>query len=76
MRRLVPAVPLLLALVLGGSTAGLAAEVASSPGEVRPLLVGASVPEVKLTTADGEDFDLAAAVSGRPTVLIFYRGGW
>jgi peroxiredoxin len=34
------------------------------------------VPEVTLRTADGEAFDLSAAVSRKPAVLIFYRGGW
>jgi len=75
MRRLIPALPI-LALTLSAMTAGPAAEIASSAQAVRPLLVGASVPAVTLATVDGEDFDLAAAVSGTPTVLIFYRGGW
>lgn len=47
-----------------------------SPSEIRPLLIGAPVPEVTLQTVDGNPFDLAAAVSERPAVLIFYRGGW
>lgn len=50
--------------------------VPDSPSEIRPLLIGAPVPKVTLQTADGNPFDLNAAVSGRPSVLIFYRGGW
>lgn len=50
--------------------------VPDSPSEVRPLLIGAPVPKVTLQTVDGNPFDLNAAVSGRPSVLIFYRGGW
>jgi cytochrome oxidase Cu insertion factor (SCO1/SenC/PrrC family) len=75
MRCLVTALPI-LALTLGAATAASAGEVALSAQDVRPLLVGASVPAVTLATTDGEEFDLAAAVSGTPTVLIFYRGGW
>ena len=44
--------------------------------EVRPLLMGAAVPEISLRTAEGEAFDLNAAIAEKPTVLIFYRGGW
>ena len=50
--------------------------VPTSAEDVRPLLIGASVPEVTLRTADGNAFDPGAAVSRKPVVLIFYRGGW
>lgn len=50
--------------------------VPASAADVRPLLIGASVPEVTLRTADGKAFDLSAAVSRKPVTLIFYRGGW
>lgn len=50
--------------------------VASSSGHVCPLLNGAKIPEVTMTTADGERFDLAGAIKAKPTVLVFYRGGW
>ena len=49
---------------------------ASSPGGIRPLLVGAAVPKLELTATDGAPFDLNAALASKPTVLIFYRGGW
>lgn len=41
-----------------------------------PLLIGAMVPKLTLTAADGRSFDLNAAITKKPTVLIFYRGGW
>lgn len=43
---------------------------------ITPLLIGSSVPEIQLTTIDGAIFDLNQAFSNRPTILIFYRGGW
>ena len=61
-------------LLLGGVVA--AADVASSADTIRPLLIGAEVPQAALRAADGEAFDLVAAVKKKPTVLIFYRGGW
>ncbi len=44
--------------------------------KIRPLLIGARVPKLTLTTLAGEPFDLNAAVAKQPTVLIFYRGNW
>jgi peroxiredoxin len=52
------------------------ATVADSPAKVCPLLVGVAIPQVTLQTVDGEPFDLNRAVSERPSVLVFYRGGW
>lgn len=34
------------------------------------------MPAVTLKLADGTDFALKDQVEGKPTVLIFYRGGW
>ena len=48
----------------------------SSPGQVRPLMVGAPMPAVQLQTASGEDFDLGSAIAAKPTILVFYRSGW
>jgi len=50
--------------------------VASSPERVHPSFVGTKIPEVSVRTADGTPFDLAAAIKTKPTVLVFYRGGW
>ena len=51
-------------------------KVAASAKEICPLLIGDSVPELTLTTIDGGDFNLNTAIKEKPTVLIFYRGGW
>lgn len=55
--------------------AGLCAATLVS-AEVKPLPVGQSIPEVKLKTVTGKDFDLAAVAKEQPLVIIFYRGGW
>jgi len=44
---------------------------------IRPPAVGDALPDGAIVrNAAGEAFDLNAAVASRPTVLIYYRGGW
>lgn len=61
------------ATVLAAATTG---PVAATPQEARPLAVGARAPGFVLQTPDGADFDLTAALAGKNTLLVFYRGGW
>jgi peroxiredoxin len=51
-------------------------QVPASPDQVCPKLVGQAVPQLVLTGEDGASFDLNAAIRQKPTVLVFYRGGW
>ena len=57
---------------------GLTAQAAFAPSaaEAKPVAPGRPVPSVTVLTADGDVLDLAAATAGRPTLLLFYRGGW
>ncbi len=48
----------------------------SSATEIQPILVGSSIPTVILTDVNNEPFDLMAAVKSKPTILVYYRGGW
>lgn len=48
----------------------------SSPKEVCPLMPGMSVPAATLQATDGSEVNLAEAVRERPSILVFYRGGW
>jgi peroxiredoxin len=41
-----------------------------------PLKAGARAPAATVKTVDGADFDLGHAFATKPTVLVFYRGGW
>ncbi len=70
---------LLLVAVVGlfafGSTAA-AAEFANQPAQVRPLLIGSALPDAPLRDLDGKQIMLRTAAGGKPTVLVFYRGGW
>ncbi len=51
-------------------------QVPASADDIMPLAVGDALPVTLLLDADGNPFDLASAVSVKPTILIFYRGGW
>jgi len=44
--------------------------------EPKYLTVGESVPAVSVRTEAGAAVKLSDAIGGKPTVLIFYRGGW
>jgi len=44
--------------------------------EPKYLAVGEGVPSVSVRTEAGVEVKLSDAIGGKPTVLIFYRGGW
>jgi len=46
------------------------------PEDISPLLNGEKIPTVMLPDASGKNFNLNKAISEKPTVLVFYRGGW
>jgi cytochrome oxidase Cu insertion factor (SCO1/SenC/PrrC family) len=50
--------------------------VADSPTQICPIKIGATIPSMKVYRTDGKSTDLANLVKDKPTVLIFYRGGW
>jgi peroxiredoxin len=58
-----------------GSFPGTSA-VPASPEAVHPLLVSSKVPQLTLMSLDGKPFDLNAAIAAKPTIVVFYRGGW
>jgi peroxiredoxin len=53
-----------------------AAETPLRPEDICPILVGEKVPDLVLRDMKGKTFDLSAAFAAKPTILIFYRGGW
>jgi peroxiredoxin len=52
------------------------AGVPQDPAQVAPLVVGTTIPTVTVRSPDGADRTLGPASLERPTILIFYRGGW
>lgn len=66
----------LLLLAAGWTQADPASPVAAGPKTVHPLLPGMQAPDVSLRNVQGEPVSLASFIAKKPTVLIFYRGGW
>lgn len=65
------------ALTLTGNIHALdRTQIADKAQNVTPLLIGQSAPNSKLQTVDGDPVSLNALTMQKPTVLIFYRGGW
>ena len=73
---------MLTALLLGGmvmaqtTMADSTGPLYDRPQDVRPLEKGQTTPGGKLMALDGKMVDLKSLVSQKPSVLIFYRGGW
>jgi peroxiredoxin len=64
---------LLFVAIVKNSRAGT---VPLSAQDVHPLGVGDSVPDGTLTTIEGKKVSLKTLITRKPSVLIFYRGGW
>ncbi|WP_318641117.1 peroxiredoxin-like family protein [Flavobacterium ardleyense] len=52
------------------------AQVPTKAEDVSPLLIGEILPEASLQNADGKVLKLSTILSQKPTVMVFYRGGW
>jgi peroxiredoxin len=89
MNHLANALALILTILLPlgcGSSGAPAEETSSRPtpvqaipdqaGSTQPLKTGMQAPAAVLRDPEGERFDLSRAYSRKPTILIFYRGGW
>jgi peroxiredoxin len=63
------------ALVLAAAAAA-ATPSPDDPAKVKPLAVGAHAPAFTAREPDGKSFRFDPEKLSRPTMLIFYRGGW
>ena len=64
---------LCLALVTGPVRAG---GLANDADTVQPLAKGQHLPMATVFNADGRKITLSELIAGKPTILVFYRGGW
>ena len=46
------------------------------PENIQPIAVGERIPPISLRSINNALIDLNSAIAAKPTVLIFYRGGW
>ncbi len=73
MLRSISTLAVVLSVFSGAATAG---ELAAKPEQVRPILLGSTMPDATLITEDGKPTTLKDQVGGKPAILVFYRGGW
>lgn len=52
------------------------AQVPEKAEDISPLLIGEILPKANLVDADGKKILLKVVLAEKPTVLVFYRGGW
>lgn len=64
----------LLLLIVASSVN--AQSVANDVTKVSPLLIGATIPDLTLLDIDDQPVSLQKLVADKPTMFIFYRGGW
>jgi len=62
--------------VTAGATAVAEEGLYSSAEEVRPLLVGMSIPDGALAGPKGEVVPVGVEHVDGPTIFVFYRGYW
>jgi len=63
-------------LCFGFGAFSISAQIAEKAEDISPLLVGETIPDVELKAEDGSSNNVFNIIDKKPTVLIFYRGGW
>jgi peroxiredoxin len=63
-------------LIALNSSTNLMAQVPINAEDISPLLIGESLPKANLLDVEGKDVLLQDVLKVKPTVLVFYRGGW
>ncbi|MCW9708662.1 peroxiredoxin-like family protein [Fodinibius salsisoli] len=76
MKHLFFSITVVLALLCSSLLTKAQPIVAENAESVNPVLTGTTIPDVTITALDGSEQELRDLVSQKPTVLIFYRGGW
>lgn len=69
---------LLLSFFCIGCTSSITlnAQIPLKAEDISPLLIGETIPKVDVIDTDGNIVSLTKIIEHKPTVLIFYRGGW
>lgn len=62
--------------IINLDTIKMTAGVPLKPEDISPLLAGESIPILSLPSSSGKSVDLNKLVAEKPTILVFYRGGW
>ena len=51
-------------------------EIAATPTDIAPLLIGEKIPDISLSDVTGKSVKILDLAAQKPSVVIFYRGGW
>jgi len=51
-------------------------QVVENAEEIRPLLIGQFIPDARVKTSFGGNINLLSLIEKKPSVVLFYRGGW
>ncbi|GAB4045964.1 peroxiredoxin-like family protein [Spirosoma litoris] len=51
-------------------------DIPQKPEDISPLLIGETIPDTHPRSLDGNPISLLNKVAEKPTILVFYRGGW
>ena len=54
----------------------VSAQVPKNAEDICPLLIGETIPKATLQDSEGKQVELGRLLINKPTVLVFYRGGW
>lgn len=57
-------------------SSSLVAQLPTQAEDVSPLLIGETIPNITLSALDGKAVNFHDIAKEKPTVLVFYRGGW
>jgi peroxiredoxin len=67
---------IILIVVLGLVTIQTYAQIPDKAEDISPLLIGEIIPDAILKNPDAIEYSVSKILSEKPTVLLFYRGGW
>ncbi|MFM7429041.1 MAG: peroxiredoxin-like family protein [Flammeovirgaceae bacterium] len=69
---------LIVTLLLSGMSIILYSqtEIAATPTDIAPLLIGEKIPDISLLDVTGKSVKILDLAAQKPSVVIFYRGGW
>ncbi|GET24428.1 peroxiredoxin-like family protein [Prolixibacter sp. NT017] len=66
----------LIFIFLGFAVFAASAQIAEKAEDISPLLIGETISEAELKAPDATSHKISAIIAEKPTVLLFYRGGW
>ncbi|AWV98466.1 peroxiredoxin-like family protein [Arcticibacterium luteifluviistationis] len=66
----------LLLLCFFFTSLNILAQTAEQPTDISPLLIGEKIPAATVIDPSGKKYDLLDVLNEKPTILVFYRGGW